>query len=289
MLRELGTSWSFDDIGFAEQELPIDAGARGAEKMLRAFMPRIDRYHETRDVPGLAGTSSLSVHLRFGTISIRELVRRARAVASEGARKWLDELLWREFYQMILDRFPHVERGAFRPEYDAIRWPGAEEHYEAWCAGRTGYPIVDAAMRGFNATGMMHNRLRMIVASFLTKDLLVDYRRGERYFARHLLDFDLASNNGNWQWAASTGCDAQPFFRVFNPVTQSKRFDPDGTFIRAHCPELAGFSNRTIHFPADAGLAEQRAAGCIIGEDYPAPIVDHARQRELALALGRGL
>ncbi|MEP7219883.1 MAG: FAD-binding domain-containing protein, partial [Bacteroidota bacterium] len=165
--------------------------------------------------------------------------------------------------------------------------PGSDEHFAAWCRGRTGYPLIDVAMRHFNATGWMHNRLRMIVASFLTKDLLVDYRRGEKYFARYLLDFDLASNNGNWQWAASTGCDAQPYFRIFNPASQSRKFDADGTFIRSICPELAGFSARHIHEPALTKPQEQRAAGCVIGRDYPAPIVDHATQRALALDLFR--
>jgi deoxyribodipyrimidine photo-lyase len=186
---------------------------------------------------------------------------------------------------MILDRFPYVVERAFKPEYDRIEWPGDDGLFEAWRQGRTGYPIVDAAMRVFNATGWMHNRLRMIVASFLTKDLLVDPRRGEAYFARYLLDYDLAANNGGWQWSASTGCDAQPYFRIFNPRSQSEKFDPDGTFIRRGCPELSGFSARRIHEPAGTDIFEQQAAGCIIGENYPHPIVDHATQRERALRM----
>jgi deoxyribodipyrimidine photo-lyase len=212
-------------------------------------------------------------------------MRAALDNASPGADTWLSELIWREFYQMILDRFPHVEHGAFRPEYDALHWPGGEEHFAAWCEGRTGYPLVDAAMRAFRATGWMHNRLRMVVAMFLTKDLLVDWRRGERYFAERLLDFDLASNNGGWQWSASTGVDAAPYFRVFNPVLQSRRFDPDGAFIREHVPELRGFSDKHIHWPHDADMFTRSAARCRLGEDYPHPIVDHVLQKEQAIEM----
>jgi deoxyribodipyrimidine photo-lyase len=225
------------------------------------------------------------VHLRFGTISIRECVRAARAGSSPGAATWLSELIWREFYQMILDRYPFVVSHAFQQQYDAIRWPGTAEHFEAWCEGRTGFPIVDAAMRHFNATGWMHNRLRMVTAMFLTKDLLVDWRRGEEYFASKLLDFDLASNNGGWQWSASTGVDAAPYFRIFNPVLQSRRFDPDGSYIRRWLPELRGFDSTRVHWPAAADLFAQQAARCIVGEDYPLPIVDHAEQKEKAVAL----
>ncbi|HRK20824.1 MAG TPA: FAD-binding domain-containing protein, partial [Fimbriimonadaceae bacterium] len=190
-----------------------------------------------------------------------------------------------EFYQMILAEFPHVVDRAFKAEYAAIDWPGADEHFEAWRDGRTGFPIVDAAMRCLNATGWMHNRLRMIVASFLVKDLLIDWRRGEAYFARKLLDFELASNNGGWQWSASTGCDAQPYFRIFNPWLQSAKFDPEGEFIRLWCPELSGFANAHIHDPSQTSEFDQLAAGCRIGSDYPAPIVDHGRQKSLALSL----
>jgi deoxyribodipyrimidine photo-lyase len=255
-------------------------------RRLRAFLSHIHDYDRRRDFPAdPSGTSGLSVHLRFGTISIRALVREAQKRPSKGAATWWSELIWREFYQMILACFPHVVKGSFRPEYDSIRWPGTKAHFERWCAGQTGYPLVDAAMRHFNRTGWMHNRLRMIVAAFLVKDLLVDWRRGEAYFARHLLDFDLAANNGGWQWSASTGCDAQPYFRIFNPVTQSRRFDPEGAFIRTVIPELAGFSARDIHWPAGAPQARQAEAGCRVGKDYPAPIVDHAIQRRLAIEL----
>ena len=161
--------------------------------------------------------------------------------------------------------------------------PQADEHFRAWCEGRTGYPIVDAGMRQLNQTGYMHNRLRMITASFLTKDLGIDWRRGERYFALHLNDYDLAANNGGWQWAASTGCDAQPYFRIFNPVTQSRKFDADGRFIRRYVPEIAGFDDDAIHAPWLATDDRQRAAGCVVGRDYPAPLVDHAEARRTTL------
>ncbi|MBS1913740.1 MAG: deoxyribodipyrimidine photo-lyase [Bacteroidetes bacterium] len=284
--------WELTDIGFSPAALWLEPGERAAWRRLDAFMERIPAYGEMRDLPSVDGTSGLSAHLRFGTISIRELVRRARAAAAgeagsggSGAGKWLSELIWREFYGMILACFPHVVNRAFKPEFDALEWPGRDDHFEAWCAGCTGYPIVDAAMRLLRETGWMHNRLRMVAASFLTKDLLVNYRRGEAWFARHLLDFELASNNGGWQWCASTGCDAQPWFRIFNPLLQSEKFDPEGAFIRRHLPELRGFSAKKVHWPAGADLFDQQSAGCIIGEDYPAPIVDHGTQRERALRM----
>ncbi len=279
------TGWGLQRIGFTENAPWLQPGERAAHERLAAFGPKRPAYRDLRDYPASANTSGLSVHLRFGTISVREVMRQAYAEHGPGAETWISELIWREFYQMILDQFPHVVERAFKPEYDNITWQGTEETFRAWCAGTTGYPIVDAAMRCFNATGWMHNRLRMIVASFLVKDLLVNYRWGEAYFARYLLDFDLAANNGGWQWCASTGCDAQPYFRIFNPVLQSARFDPDGIFIREHCPELRGFSNKRIGWPADADLFEQAAAGCVIGQDYPAPIVDHATQRDRALLM----
>jgi deoxyribodipyrimidine photo-lyase len=279
--------WSMRSLGFTARGNWLEPGEDAGRRRLKGFLERIEDYAALRDIPAADGTSGLSVHIRFGTVSARELLRAARDHGGEGAAAWTNELIWREFYQMILDRFPHVEHGAFRREYDAIAWPGSTAHFEAWCEGRTGYPIVDAAMRGFNATGWMHNRLRMVVASFLVKDLLIDWRWGERYFARHLLDYDMAANNGNWQWAASTGCDAQPYFRIFNPLSQSKRFDPDGAFIREHCPELRSFDERSIHWPAGTSPDEQREAGCIIGRDYPEPIVDHVTQRTLALELFR--
>jgi deoxyribodipyrimidine photo-lyase len=213
------------------------------------------------------------------------LAQAALESGTEGGRTWLSELIWRDFYFMILHHHPHVVAHAFRPELDRIEFPGDDAAFTAWCDARTGYPLVDAAMRQINQSGYMHNRLRMVTASFLVKDLHVDWRRGERYFAAYLNDYDLSANNGGWQWAASTGCDAQPYFRIFNPVTQSERFDPEGRFIRLYLPELAQVPSKHIHAPWKMTLAEQRAAGVEIGKDYPAPLVDHAAAREVTLKL----
>jgi len=242
-------------------------------------------YHERRDFPALRGPSYLSVHLRFGTISIRALAREAWQAANRGAAVWLSELIWRDFYFMILYHHPRVVAHAFHPEYDAIAFPNDPALFGAWCGARTGYPLVDAAMRQLNTTGYMHNRLRMVAASFLVKDLHVDWRRGAQYFADRLIDFDLAANNGGWQWAASTGCDAQPYFRIFNPVTQSQKFDADGKFIRKYVPELKGCDARSIHAPWLMNAAQQAQAGIVIGRDYPAPVVDHAAARRVTLEL----
>lgn len=279
---------TIEAYGFQRSNLWLTAGASaGCERLEKFIDIATDNYEGTRDFPALNATSGLSVHLRFGTISIRHAFRLGFSRSSNGAEKWVNELIWREFYQMILANFPHVVHSAFRPEFDQIEWPGTDEHFHAWCEGRTGYPIVDAAMRCLNETGWMHNRLRMVVASFLCKDLLVDWRRGEAYFARKLLDFELASNNGGWQWCASTGVDAQPTFRIFNPWLQSVKFDANGVFIREWLPELSQFSNRAIHQPNEASEFDQLAAGCKIDTDYPAPIVEHRTQRELALQLLR--
>ncbi|MFZ5556314.1 MAG: cryptochrome/photolyase family protein [Pseudomonadota bacterium] len=283
-----------EGIGFRRtnlRALQLPAGATGGARLLADFGSRIDAYGERRDFPALKGPSYLSVHLRFGTLSIRQAAAFARERAGEGAAGWLSELIWREFYSQILYHHPRVVERAFKPEYDAIRWPDDPEKFAAWREARTGYPLVDAAMRQINATGYMHNRLRMVAASFLVKDLHVDWRRGEKYFADHLIDYDLASNNGGWQWAASTGCDAQPYFRIFNPVSQSRKFDPEGQFIRRYLPELAGCDAKRIHAPWEMNRGEQERAGVIIGRDYPAPIVDHdaARKRTLELyAVARG-
>lgn len=267
-------------------ELGIPAGMSGGLRLFEDFLDRIDRYRETRDFPALDGPSHLSVHLRFGTVSIRHLARSAHRIEGSGAETWLGELIWRDFYFQILHHHPQVARGhAFLARYDQLRFANDERLFRAWCEGRTGYPLVDAAMRQLNRTGYMHNRLRMVTASFLVKDLLVDWRRGEQYFADRLLDFDLAANNGGWQWAASTGCDAQPWFRIFNPVTQSRKFDPEGRFIRRHLPELAACSDREIHAPWLMPAGRQQALGIEIGHDYPLPVVDHALRRVQALAL----
>ena len=274
------------DIGFEPAGLSahIGQGSRGAEALLDDFLDRMDQYHETRDFPAVKGPSYLSVHLRFGTVSIRRLARLAHqrmSAGDRGAEVWLSELIWRDFYHQVMHHHPHAMTAAFRPEYDAIAWESgaaADALFAAWCEGRTGYPLVDAAMRQLRQTGYMHNRLRMVAASFLTKDLGLDWRRGEAWFAEQLLDFDLAANNGGWQWASSSGCDAQPYFRIFNPVSQSEKFDPEGRFIRRYCPELAALDAKALHAPwARAPLAMQ-------GVDYPRPVVDHALARERTLA-----
>ena len=274
-----------EDIGFAATDLVqvgVRPGMSGARALWDDFRAgRIRRYGALRDFPAIKGVSYLSVHLRFGTLSIRELVRTAR---TEEADTWLNELIWRDFYFMILDHFPHVVGHAFKPEYDAIRWADWPEGLAAWQAGRTGYPLVDAAMRQLNHCGWMHNRLRMVVASFLSKDLSLDWRLGERYFAEQLNDFDLSANNGGWQWASSSGCDAQPYFRIFNPITQSEKFDPEGKFIRRYVPELAAVPDKYIHAPWTMGRLEQEAIGTVIGREYPAPIVDHKKARDETLA-----
>ncbi len=239
------SSPSIQDIGF------IETSPAFPERLIKKSI--IEKYTEQRDFPAIESTTRLSVHLRFGTVSIRKLV----TVARQTNETWLNELIWREFYHMILWHFPHVER-AFKPAYDRVEWRNNPEEFEAWCEGRTGYPIVDAGMRELNTTGFMHNRVRMIVASFLTKHLLIDWRWGEAYFAQKLLDFDLAANNGGWQWAAGSGCDAAPYFRVFNPYIQTQKFDPDLTYIKKWIPELDT-------------------------KEYPQPIVDHSFARERVL------
>ncbi|MGE5492481.1 MAG: cryptochrome/photolyase family protein [Actinomycetota bacterium] len=279
-----------EEIGFEStdlEEIGIRPGISGARAGWLDFQERLDRYAEARDYPAVKGVSYLSVHLRFGTLSIRELAEhawRAAEAGNAGAATWLSELIWRDFYFMILDRFPHVVGGPFKQQYEGLSWDDWPEGLAAWCEGRTGYPLVDAAMRQLNHSGYMHNRLRMVAASFLIKDLGIDWRLGEAYFARQLNDFDLAANNGGWQWASSTGCDGQPWFRIFNPVTQSEKFDPQGRFIRRYVPELASVPDKFIHAPWRMGLGEQAACGVTVGRDYPAPLVDHetARQRTLA-------
>lgn len=238
---------SVEDLGFTRSDLSVPPTSVGDEL--------IKKYHTTRDIPSVSGTSRLSLHLRFGTVSIRAVAKQASLLNET----FLNELIWRDFYMMILWHFPHVAASSFRPQYENVRWESNEEHFHAWCEGRTGYPLVDAGMRELNATGFMHNRVRMVVASFLTKHLLLDWRWGEAYFARKLLDFDLSANNGGWQWAAGTGCDAAPYFRVFNPEAQTLKFDPQLRYVRKWVPDFQELN-------------------------YPKPIVEHKWARERAIA-----
>ena len=238
---------SLKEMGFEKSDLPIPG---------KGYKDVINDYAQKRDFPGVLGTSHIGLHLRFGTVSIRELAHTAN---SYNEKTWLNELIWREFYMMILHHFPKTMDHAFRPEYDRIKWVNDEEQFKAWCDGETGFPLVDAGMRELNATGYMHNRVRMVVASFLTKDLLIDWRWGERYFARKLLDYEMASNVGGWQWSAGSGTDAAPYFRIFNPDSQLKKFDPDFIYIKKWVPEYADFSK------------------------YPKPIIDHAFARDRCL------
>ncbi|MBS1661984.1 MAG: deoxyribodipyrimidine photo-lyase, partial [Bacteroidetes bacterium] len=240
---------SLASMGFKKVGLPFPPAS------VRADL--IKKYDKQRDYPGIAGTSHMGIHLRFGTVSVRALARKA----AELNETYLGELIWRDFFQMILWHFPAVGKGkAFKPAYDRIKWRNNEGEFGKWCTGQTGYPIVDAGMRELNATGFMHNRVRMVVASFLAKHLLIDWRWGEAYFAEKLLDFELAANNGNWQWAAGSGCDAAPYFRIFNPTAQTKRFDPDFTYIKRWVPEWEEL-------------------------DYPRPMVVHEEARKRALAV----
>ncbi len=267
-------------------QLPIPTGTQGARQLLADFATRISDYRTARDFPARKGVSYLSVHLRFGTVSIREVAALAHGLGqqdNEGAATWLSELVWRDFYHMVLWHHPHVVTHAFKPAYDYLAWDDAPQLWAAWCEARTGYPLVDAALRQLLQTGYMHNRLRMVVASFLTKDLGIDWRWGERFFAQHLNDYDLAANNGGWQWAASTGCDAQPWFRIFNPTTQSQKFDPEGRFIRRYVPELARLPDKYLHAPSTASAALLLQAGVRLGVDYPAPVVEHAAARQRTL------
>jgi len=276
---------TLERLGFVAPPLQDrSGGARHAERRLADFLSRLEAYAQERDRPAASATSRLSADLKFGTLS----VRRVEAAVSDAAiadprlafsaSKFVSELRWRDFFAHVLFHFPHCERGAFRPEYDALEWPGDVAHFEAWRAGLTGYPIVDAGMRELARSGTMHNRVRMIVASFLVKDLLLDWRLGERHFMQHLIDGDLASNNGGWQWAASTGTDAVPYFRVFNPLLQGMRFDPRGEYVRRWIPEVAHLEDRCVHRPWEM---DQGVPG------YPRPIVDHGIQRAKAVELYR--
>jgi deoxyribodipyrimidine photo-lyase len=278
------SSWQaktfLNQLGFDESyKMLTPAGVSGANFMLSDFINRMVNYADTRNFPAIKGPSYLSVHLRFGTVSVRQLVNEAlQRIQTEGAVVWLNELVWRDFYHQIMHHHPQAMTQSFKPDYDRIVWATgdkAEQLFLAWSQGQTGYPLVDAAQRQLNQTGYMHNRLRMVSACFLVKDLGIDWRRGEAYFAQHLNDFDLAANNGGWQWASSSGCDAQPYFRIFNPITQSEKFDEKGVFIRRYVPELATLNNKQIHAP---WLANNSLFGKA-NTNYPAPIIDHAQAR----------
>jgi len=287
--QDFGKLMSLESLGFERTNLSalrLPTGMSGAALLFTDFENRMQRYKEARDFPGIKGVSYLSVHLRFGTASIRHLARVAMQAGNSGAETWLSELIWRDFYFQILHHHPHIAEGkAFKAELESLPFPNNPDYFKAWCDGKTGYPLVDAAMRQLNNTGFMHNRLRMVAASFLVKDLLVDWRWGERYFAEKLIDFDFSANNGGWQWAASTGCDAQPWFRIFNPTTQSERFDANGRFIRKYVTELNKCNDKEIHAPWLMAAERQSSINVIIGRDYPQPIAEHSIQRDLALSL----
>ena len=259
------------------------AGEQAARKAWKAFLKEpITRYESGRNLPGVPGTSRMSAYLRFGCISVRRMLEDIRAMESslpaQGAQslsKYVDELIWREFYQAVLFHHPRLLDSNYRAEFDRLPWKFDEALFEAWREGRTGYPLVDAGMRELNETGWMHNRVRMVVASFLTKDLMHDWKLGERVFEEKLMDIETASNNGGWQWSASTGVDPRPL-RIFNPRLQSERYDPEGTYIRRHLPELAKVPAKFIHAPYLMPPALQQELGLVIGKDYPAPVVNHA-------------
>lgn len=270
---------SFINVYFkkAQSEAAFHPGEEQAKQRLKKFIEQsLENYEENRDLPAVDGTSLLSRYLRTGEIGIRTVYAAVQeAKESKGKQTFITELIWREFYYMILMHFPESKRQAVNTQYREVKWEEDEDGFKAWCEGKTGYPIVDAAMRQLNQTGWMHNRLRMIVASFLTKDLLIDWQKGERYFQQKLVDYEAASNIGGWQWAASVGTDAVPYFRVFNPTTQSKKFDKDGDFIRQYVTEIKDLSKQYIHEPTK----QQR-------EDYgyPEPIVAHDEARKRAIA-----
>lgn len=274
------------------EDVPFGPGEAAAQERLETFLAGgVYDYAQQRDRLDLEGTSRLSPYLRFGMLPPRQAAVAAyEAIAAapdeaarESARAWLGELIWRDFYAHVLYHFPHARRHSFREKYRRMAWRDDEAGFDAWRQGKTGYPVVDAAMRQLAQSGWMHNRGRMIVASFLTKDLLVDWRKGERWFMQQLVDGDPAANNGGWQWAAGTGTDAAPYFRIFNPISQGKKHDPDGAYIRRWVPELADVPDRYLHAPWEMPEEVQEEAGCIVGDDYPAPIVDHQAARQRAL------
>ncbi len=281
---------SLADLGLGERPtadvglLPEPGESAARRRLDRWLATGVDAYQSKRDRMDLVdGTSRLSGDLHLGLISPAEVV--ARVIGpGDGRRTFINEIVWREFYAHVLFHRPQVRRRAFRAEFEALPWSDDEAAFVAWQTGRTGYPIVDAGMRQLAASGWMHNRARMIVASFLTKDLHIDWQLGEAHFMEHLLDGDLGSNNGGWQWVAGTGTDPHDFTRVFNPSLQQDRFDPDGRYVRRWCPELAGVPDKRLAKPWEMSAEEQEAAGCVLGRDYPLPIVDHLEERRRAIA-----
>jgi len=270
------------DLGASEADRALPGGeGPGLERLERFLDGPIEVYDRSRDLLATDGTSRLSADLHYGTVSPRQVW--AGLAEADAHRAFADELIFREFYHHVLAAWPETAATEWSARFRDLPWGGPGPELDAWAAGRTGYPIVDAGMRQLAATSWMHNRARMIVASFLCKDLLIDWRHGEAHFLRHLVDGDIASNNGGWQWAAGTGTDAQPYFRIFNPVRQGERFDPDGAYVRRWVPELAEVPTRWVHAPWTLGPLEQQAAGCVLGRDYPEPIVDHAAARQRAL------
>jgi deoxyribodipyrimidine photo-lyase len=293
------TSERFPDVPALDQEATFNPGEIVAKRRLQEFMHSetqgIYSYADSRDFMSIPGTAQISPYLRFGMLSARQCVSAAQQAmqdacdgqSRQSAEIWLNELIWREFYISILFHFPHVLKHSFQEDLRAIPWRNEPAEYLAWCEGQTGYPIVDAAMRQLLNTGWMHNRGRMIVASFLVKHLLIDWRWGERWFMQHLIDGDPAANNGGWQWSAGTGTDAAPYFRVFNPIIQSKKYDPDGNFIRQWIPDLEAVPRKYIHTPWEMPDEMQQRIGCVIGVNYPHPVVEHRFARERVLDVYR--
>ena len=286
---------SSKDLGYESVSLACHGGEHQAIRRLRWFVKGpLHGYAVGRNRPDNDGTSMLSPHFRFGTLSTRtaawaalDTLKRRGIGSRQDVVTWVDELVWRDFFQQVLFNFPRVADEPFRPKAGLPNWRKSQPLFEAWCNGKTGFPLVDAGMRQLNSTGWMHNRVRMVVASFLVKDLRLDWRLGEKYFMQQLLDADLAANNGNWQWCASTGTDAMPGYRIFNPALQARKFDPDGSYIRRYIPELEKIPTKYIHQPELMSRREQDEYSCRIGCDYPKPIVDHTTARHEYLRLAR--
>jgi deoxyribodipyrimidine photo-lyase len=284
----LKVNW-LEKINFTYTPPTLKAGRKEAIRKLSKFKNKIFDYKKDRDYPSIDGTSLLSVYSRHGNISVRELINFSLEFSDDGSKTWLSEIIWREFYQCILDKYPYVTNSCYKTKYDQIKWPGSKENFKKWCVGNTGTPIIDASMRCLNKTGLMHNRLRMIVASYLCKTMLIDWKLGERYFAKKLLDYDLAANNGGWQWASSTGCDSVPYFRIFNPYRQSERFDPQGKFIIQWCPELKILPIKYLHRPELMKKKNISIENFNLEKDYFKETVNYESQREKCLDMYKNI